>query len=199
MLAQENLNLNVIYLKIERELKRAKGIRSLIEKKLFVVGILTSEFRKSGITPVVVGGSAVEFYTSGVYESLDIDLVIEKKEKIKVLFKKLGFEKKGRHWFHPDYEIDIEIVGLNLSGSKEMLTKVNIEDYKVFVIGIEDLIVDRLCACKFWNSTLDCEQANVLLNTHKDKIDHEYLKNRAEQEEVIEKLDEIFKDINVCT
>jgi len=148
-LAQENLNSSVILLKSKRELIRAKSISSLIERKLFVVGILTFELRKLGITPVMVGGSAVEFYTSGAYMSLDIDLVIKNEKATKDLLKKMGFENEGRHWYLPDYEIDIEFVGLDLHGSNEKLTKVNVDKYEVFVIGIEDLIVDRLCACKY--------------------------------------------------
>ena len=61
-----------------------------------------------------------------------------------------------------------------------------------FFFGIEDLIVDRLCACKFWESSLDCEQANVMLKIHKDEIDCAYLKNKATQEEVIEDLEKIL-------
>ena len=81
---------------------------------------------------------------------------------------------------------------MNLYGSNEKLTKVNIDKYEVFVIGIEDLIVDRLCACKFWESSLDCEQAKVMLKIHKEEIDYVYLKKKAKQEEVIEYLEKIF-------
>ena len=182
----------MIFLKINKELIKAKSIRSLIERKLFVVGILTFELRKLGITPVMVGGSAVEFYTSGAYMSLDIDLIIKKKKNAEDLLKKMGFENEGRHWYLPDYEIDIEFVGLNLHGSNKKLTKVNVDKYEVFIIGIEDLIIDRLCACKFWESSLDCEQAKVMLKIHKEEIDYVYLKKKAKQEEVIEYLEKIF-------
>ena len=181
----------MIYLRSERELKKAKDIRSLIERKLFVVGIITSELRKIGITPIVVGGSAVEFYTSGAYESLDIDLISKKPETFDLL-KKMGFKNIDQHWSLLDYGIDLEIVGWHLSGSKEKLIKVNVDRYEAFLIGIEDLIVDRLCACKFWKSSLDYEQANVLLNIHKDEIDFLYLKDKAKKEEVIKELDEIL-------
>ena len=177
----------------ERELKRAKSIRSLIERKLFIVGVITSELKKTGITPIIVGGSAVEFYTSGAYGSLDIDLIAKKRETVDLL-KKMGFKNIDRHWSLPDHEIDIEIVGWHLSGSKEKLTKVNVDKYEVFIIGIEDLIIDRLCACKFWQSSLDCEQAKVLLNIHKDEIDNMYMENKAKKEDVIKELNKIFEE-----
>lgn len=46
----------------------------LLERSLKLAGLLTSRFAKLGFPLVVVGGSAVEFYTEGGYMSGDIDL-----------------------------------------------------------------------------------------------------------------------------
>ena len=56
---------------------------------------------------------------------------------------------------------------------------------KIRIISVEDLIVDRLCACIFWNSPADCEQAKMLVKAYRDKLDINYLKNRAEKEDVL--------------
>jgi len=46
----------------------------LLEKALKLSGLITRVFREAGWDLVVVGGSAVEFYTEGAYMSGDIDM-----------------------------------------------------------------------------------------------------------------------------
>ncbi len=58
--------------------------------------------------PILVGGSAVEFYTRGTYKSLDIDLLADREALEKVL-EKMGFSKIGRHWFYTK-DIGIEAI-----------------------------------------------------------------------------------------
>ncbi len=52
------------------------------------------------------------------------------------------------------------------------------------MISVEDLIIDRLCGCKFWKSEYDCEHAGMLFASYKTKLDMEYLKERARAEDV---------------
>ena len=47
---------------------------NLLERSLKLAGLITSLFRERGFPLVVVGGSAVEFYTEGGYMSGDIDI-----------------------------------------------------------------------------------------------------------------------------
>ena len=46
----------------------------LLERALKLAGLVTRLFREAGWDLVVVGGSAVEFFTEGSYMSGDIDL-----------------------------------------------------------------------------------------------------------------------------
>lgn len=46
----------------------------LLERSLKLAGLITSLFQERGFPLVVVGGSAVEFYTEGGYMSGDIDI-----------------------------------------------------------------------------------------------------------------------------
>ena len=63
---------------MDTELKKALGdintTADLLERALKLAGLLTSLFQNRGFPLVVVGGSAVEFYTEGGYMSGDIDL-----------------------------------------------------------------------------------------------------------------------------
>lgn len=128
--------------------------------------------------PVLVGGSAVEFYTRGTCKSIDIDLLADRDSLEKVL-EKMGFSKIGRHWFYTK-DIGIEIVGESPEGRR--VNDIMHEGKLIRILSIEDLIVDRLNACKHWKSQYDCEQAQVLVGAYSDKLDIGYLKKRMKEE-----------------
>ena len=46
----------------------------LNSKSLLLAGLVSELFRERGFEPVVVGGSAIEFYTDGAYMSGDTDI-----------------------------------------------------------------------------------------------------------------------------
>ncbi len=54
-------------------LKDIEATADLLEKGLKLAGLVTRLFAEAGCNLVVVGGSAVEFYTEGAYMSGDID------------------------------------------------------------------------------------------------------------------------------
>jgi len=55
-------------------LREIEGTNNLLEKALKLTGLVTRVFAEAGWPLVVVGGSAVEFYTEGAYMSGDVDL-----------------------------------------------------------------------------------------------------------------------------
>ncbi len=58
---------------IQAALKDIEATDDLLEKGLKLAGLVTRLFAEAGCNLVVVGGSAVEFYTEGAYMSGDID------------------------------------------------------------------------------------------------------------------------------
>lgn len=131
--------------------------------------------------PILVGGSAVELYTRGRAMSLDLDLIGDISQIAPILIGQ-NFKRTGRH-FHKG-SIYIEVPSGSLQGEKSIILEYN--GKKIRVISVEDLIVDRLCGCKFWKSEYDCEHASMLLESYKNKLDMEYLNERARVEDVLE-------------
>ena len=75
----------------------------LLERAMKLAGLVTSLFREHGIHLVVVGGSAVEFYTEGGYMSGDIDFCRKSLKGpsprlMEEVFKALGGKGVGRNW-----------------------------------------------------------------------------------------------------
>jgi excisionase family DNA binding protein len=170
------------------------GLRSMpdtYEKRLLFVGLLTKELTKYNIRPIIVGGNAVEFYTLGGYATADIDVVIEDHKILGKVLTGWGFKKQGRHWTSEEYDIIIESPGDELSGSVDKIFEVEIKGLKVYLEGIEDIVIDRLNALVHWKSKDDGEWARRMVELNRDKIDWKYLEKRAKKEKVEKALERL--------
>ena len=166
-----------------------RSARASIERKICFLGWLNRRLAALNVNdfPVLVGGSAVAFYTAGNYATQDIDLCYSSPRLDSVLLP-AGFRKDGRYWIHEELDILLECPG---SKRPERVLDVELKNGDhVYVSSIEDMIVDRLCACVFWDSPSDGEWARLMLESDTEgfAIDWEYLEKRADEESVAELL-----------
>jgi len=166
-----------------------------LKRRLLLVGILTKELEKKGIRPILVGGNALELYTLGGYSTADVDLVCSDRKLAGEILEKLGFKKFGRFWINEDLEMIVEFPDTKLAGSTERVEEFEVDGLRIYVIGKEDLIVDRLNACVFWKSKDDCRWVKELILLYYDKIDWNYLKMRCEEEGTIDELVRIRREV----
>jgi len=168
------------------------------ERNIKAISYITYLFKKIYLHPIIVGGHAVELYTAGHYTTVDVDLVVSGYDYAKDIFKRLGFVKMPgeRHWYHRELVLAIEIPDSILNGSMDKAIEVQFEDgYNVYVIGIEDLILDRVRAAVYWDSTSDRQWALFLLSAQWNDIDFDYLKEEAKKESAKEKTSEIYDTV----
>jgi len=160
----------------------------MADEKFIVLGELNRALKKK---PVLVGGGAAELYSAGHFVTGDIDIFADRDELLPLLAK-MGFSKEGMYFIRG--KVFIHLLGSHIEKRfDDILLKGT--GLKVRVISVEDLIVDRLNACKWWRSKVDCEQATHLLNTYRDRLDTGYLEDRAEEEDVRDTLDELRASI----
>lgn len=166
-----------------------------LKKSLLFLGILTEAIKSEGIKPVLVGGRALEFYTLGGYATKDIDIVLNGRTRAGIALKEMGFQKNPgeRHWYHEELDIALEIPGDYLAGSTEKLTVVEIGGMECYIIGVEDLIVDRLAAAKFWGVETDLQWAAKILALNIDDIDDDYLGEAAQKAGVDDFLKKVWE------
>jgi excisionase family DNA binding protein len=143
--------------------------------------------------PVVVGGHAVEFYTAGSYPTQDIDLA-GASEPVAEVLATWGFERHGRHWFDERLGIVVEVPGSALTlAAREHLVSVKVGGGVANILGIEDLIVDRLAACIFWKDEESCRWARVLLKGAAE-LDEAYLSERVREEQLADAFVSLSQD-----
>jgi hypothetical protein len=159
------------------------------------MGLLTQEAEKRKVQPIVVGGSAVDFYTEGIYPSYDIDLVSNRKIIGEILENVFNFKPSGRHWINEQIGLSVEIPDSHLAGDKDKVTVIRIENLYVYVIGIEDLIIDRINACVHWKSQTDCDQARFMIKYYRNRLDFGYLEKKAADEGILKTLRKFCKSL----
>jgi len=178
-------------MKLPVEFKKLAEIENDFKRRLYFT-VLTKYLNKKKLRPVVVGGHAVEFYTLGSYTTADIDIVSEGQREIENLLKSWGFKKIDRLWVNLKYDIEVDIVSSTLKGNDySRVSEVTVEDLKVYIIGIEDLIIDRLNAFVWWKSDEDSKWAEQLIKLHRKDIDKRYLIRKAKEARVADVLGRI--------
>lgn len=97
---------------IEKAKSDIEATADLLERAMKLSGLLTTLFRERGFPLVVVGGSAVEFYTEGGYMSGDIDfcrktLKAVPPRLVQEIAERLGGRGLGRNWLVCGLYVDL--------------------------------------------------------------------------------------------
>lgn len=155
------------------------------KRNLKAIGCIFDAVSTMGIGPVLVGGQAIEIYTFGNVTTVDFDLVVDARYEFGDFLEAVGFEKQAgdRHWFHEDLELPIEIPDTRLIGSADKISDIQVDEFVVPTIGVEDLILDRLRGAVYWNDTRDIDTARFLVSGYKNELDISYMKQVAQQED----------------
>lgn len=170
---------------LRKEMAKAARVTDRAERGARLASIIAEALRATGRDPVLVGGAAVEFYTQGAYTTSDIDMVADGGKDLVDAMVRLGFEKIGKDFVDRKNGIYVEFPGSSLKASEKTL-KIRVGSRAFRIISLEDLIVDRLNAFKFWRSLID--GANALMLLELGDSDENRLRKRAREEDVLDAL-----------
>jgi hypothetical protein len=180
------------------------NIKDPVKKRAVFIALLSEEIiKRGGEAPIVVGGEALEIYTQGAYTTGDIDLKTPLKITEDVL-SEWNFIKRGRTWFNESLDLYVDLLGETLDEGKDAekrTERVEIEEGAVIrVLSIEDLIIDRLNAFKWWDDKDSKMWVKVMIGIYnkigKD-IDKDYLEGRALSEGLQDVLKELFQELKI--
>ena len=167
---------------LKKRLIECRNIQDRLQKQMTAAGVISEAFKKYKLTPVVVGGLAVEFYTLSSYLTQDIDMVIPGDAGANEIMPVLGFKKCDNVWVHEqDPTIIVDFPPSPLGGAWDKVLPVELDSGEVvYIISIEDIILDRTLAVKYWGDS--DEWAQYMMAAHYDDIDWSYCIKRAEEE-----------------
>ena len=170
----------------------AWGLEPGPERTAALVAWFQGLFEDPSKAPVLVGGGAVELYTSGAYVTGDLDFVGYVTESVAEKLREAGFQRIGRHWKHEEAQLFIEVPGTFLESGAEA-TELNAFGRIVRVISPEDALVDRLAGWKFWKSGDYGVNAYRLYRAQAPHLETERLEQRARLEHVQDTLEELVR------
>lgn len=130
--------------------------------------------------PVLVGGAAVELYTGGAYTTGDLDFVGSVPDEVAERLEKAGFRREGRHWIHHRGELFVEFPGSAIEPDGK-IAALDVDGTRVLTLSPEDMIVDRLAAWQFWNSTTDGASAFLIWKAQESRLDPKRLSMLADR------------------
>jgi predicted nucleotidyltransferase len=161
--------------------RRIPSIASPLKRQLMTVALISRMLQERGSRPpVIIGGCALAYYSREVYFSNDIDLACSNRQALDGVLKALQFRTDGRYWINDFLDIAVEAPASALPGEDAPWEEIVLEEgLSCWVIGMEDLIVDRLNAAKHWKSRVDSEMVELLMARYGPGLDWDYLEKRC--------------------
>ena len=124
----------------------------------------------------------------------DIDFIAKDDFQIAKIMTSLGFSiGEGYTWFHPDTSVVVEFPKPPLLGDISRVTEVKTEYGVAEIIGVEDIILDRLKGREFWQDNNEIPE--MMIYSHYESIDFVYLRKQAEYELVSDVLEKAIADV----
>lgn len=140
---------------------------------------------------MLVGGAAVELYSSSAVNTGDFDIVTPRQQWFEEILQRQGFVKPAgpgmatRGWIHPDLKLGFEIVSSSLLDGLADRERILFLDFgtegRAAIISVEDIIADRMGQFASGAAPEMREQARSLLVLHSD-LDRAYLDRRIREE-----------------
>jgi hypothetical protein len=172
-------------------------LKNITEEKLWkYVG---KHLAENGFDAVLVGGAVVSIYTDGLYESGDLDFVIQNlsKDKLPEIMKEIGFIKTGKDYIHPVCKhLFVEFPSGPLGIGEDYNIKPREETVggtKIKILSPTDCIKDRLASYIHWKAEECLEQAVSVAKAH--KFNNSAVKRWCQGENAPEAFDKFQKRI----
>ena len=115
--------------------------RNRLERHLLVAAALTEVLAHA---PIVVGGTAEEYWTAAEYEETDLDLCAPLQAEDRATIERLGFKREGRHWLDEMANVAVEFPESRIDGDESRIREVQVGEGTARLIGLDDLYLDRL-------------------------------------------------------
>ncbi len=177
-------------------LPRLEGCPNEARRYLEFLAWLNARLEALGLGRIIVtGGFAVEVYTGRVYRTMDVDIIVDGLEAHRVVERLLErvSERVGRGFLPKTRVLEAKSIDIVSSCYPEgrAIVKLVVELGHVYLEPPEELIVRYLAGWKFWGSTEDRDKALWVYVAWMDRLDYGYLRRRAREENVEDKLGEL--------
>jgi hypothetical protein len=144
-----------------------------------------------GSPPIVVGGTAVSVYSGNSYATMDVDFISNSEEIAKEVLLELGYAKSGKDFYHKGLESLIEFPSRDYLEDPKRFSEYTVPstDLVIYLVGIDDLILDRIGSYDATDDLSSKEWATRLMLAYYDHIDWSYLHSTSHKRKFLPKLE----------
>ncbi len=159
----------------EALLRQIPAARSSLRQRLLLAAAITRLLSKE---PIVVGGTAQEYWAGGEYHPTDLGLCPRPSASDLKALTAVGLRKRGRHWVRADLPVAVEFPGS--SDDIERTVVVRVGRVSVLMISCEDLYLDRVRqATVLWPpEDVSFDSALEIALTNYVRLDWDYIRDR---------------------
>lgn len=156
---------------------------------------VASHLKSKGIDSVLVGGAVVSIYTSGAYESGDLDFILTDYfvKNLPTVMKEIGFVRKGRHYVHPECShlyVEFPSGPVEIGDDSTIIpNEVEVDGKKIKILSPTDCVKDRLATYIYFKDRVGLEQAALVAKSHPVKF--EEVKRWCEKENAPQVFEEL--------
>lgn len=150
-----------------------------------LAAIVSSALEHHDITATLSGGAAVSIYSNNRYVSQDLDFVtIARVDELKAVLEPFGFEHTGSPrlsvFDHPmtDWYLEFPAAPISFGGTyvdPSQCAQIDTNVGKLRIITATHSVMDRLVAAASWHEPQSLEQALLVADLQRDKIDWDQL------------------------
>ena len=150
---------------------------------------------RAGVKAVLTGGSAATYYAPDAYQSSDIDFIITftaAAGKGEPALRKLGYERRGDFYVHPEAAFPLEFPPGPLMIGDDLVRSWRTETRgreRLHILSPTDCCRDRLAAFLYWNDFSGLEQALAVCRARWNGIDLPVVRDWCARERQGEKFD----------
>lgn len=151
---------------------------NIFQKRFYFCSLLHKTFEET--PPIIVGGSSLEYYSGVQYPTGDVDLFISEEifKPVISLFRKNKFYKRGQYYYSHDRKLAVKLHQGEFNGKLELINKMKYADKEVLLIGVEDLIVDRIEIFDKKEYPEELDWAMRIYRSYRNVIDKKYIKKK---------------------
>jgi hypothetical protein len=154
----------------------------------------------SGIQSVLVGGAVVSIYTEGLYRSGDLDLIPDDmgRPRLEKVLAEIGFKAtKSRYFKHPECPhlfLEFPRGPLEIGEQFPVIPdEIEYEGQVLRLLSPTDSVKDRLADYIHWNSRANFDQAILICQRQKDRVDLNAVREWCEAERGLKAYDELIE------
>jgi hypothetical protein len=154
---------------------------------------------ENGLRAVLSGGGCASIYTVGMYQSVDLDFIIQgpgTQRQLDEAMASVGFTRRGTQYLHPHARYYVEFPPGPLGiGADYRIEPIEVRSHRgrLLMLSPTDSCRDRLAGFYHWNDRQGLDVAVRI--AARQKVDMEKIKTWSEQERAVPRFEAFLEEL----